>query len=128
MNSEVGSEVTTTLVGGCLIVRFPPDLAGSIEPAHRAVVVALQRSLARTAVLELSATRYIDDVEFDGIRTLVNVLSLMGARCLLVGLRPGIVTWLADNNVDLTGLEFDQDLDRALQRLAVVAPRSTGRP
>ena len=77
---------------------------------------------ARAVVLELSSVRFMDRAEFDGLRALVGMLRLLGARTVLVGLRPGVVAWLVGSDVDLRGLEFERDLEGALERLGADGP------
>jgi hypothetical protein len=48
------------------------------------------------------------------------MLFLLGARCIIVGLRPGVVAWLVGNDLVVDGLEFAHDLESALERLGVV--------
>jgi len=112
--------VTTTLVRGCLIVTLPTEIAGGLDRVQSVALDGLQAAAARAAVLELSAVRFMDLTEFEGIRTLSNMLCLLGARCIIVGVRPGVVAWLIGNDVMLDGLEFAQDLESALERLGVV--------
>ena len=118
--ADPGLAVTTTLVRGCLIVTFPTEIAGGLERAQSIALDSVQRAAARATVLELSAVKFMDRTEFQGLRTLSGMLSLLGARCIIVGLRPGVVAWLIGNDVIVDGLEFGHDLESALERLGLV--------
>jgi anti-anti-sigma regulatory factor len=118
--ADKGLAVTTTLVRGCLIVTFPAEVAGGLELAQKNALDGVQRASAHTAVLELSAVKFLDRTEFEGLRTLSAMLFLLGARCIIVGLRPGVVAWLVSNDVIVDGLEFAHDLESALERLGLV--------
>lgn len=110
----------TTLVRGCLIVTFPTEIAGGLERAQSIALDGVQQSSARATVLELSAVTVMDRTEFEGLRTLSAMLALLGARCIIVGLRPGVVAWLIGNDAVTEGLEFGYDLETALERLGLV--------
>jgi len=101
-------------------VTFPAEIAGGLERAQSIALDSVQRAAARAAVLELSAVKFMDRTEFQGLRTLSGMLSLLGARCIIVGLRPGVVAWLIGNDVIVDGLEFGHDLESALERLGLV--------
>ena len=120
-SGDEGGAATTTLVHGCLIVAFPADLAGAMERVQHIALEGVQRSSPHAVVLEMSAVRFLDCTEFDGIRVLSGMLRLLGARCLVVGLRPGVVGWLVANEAVLDGMEFGQDLESALEQLGMVA-------
>ncbi len=112
--------VTTTLVRGCLIVTFPSEIAEGLARAQNIALESAQQASAHTAILELSAVKFLDRTEFEGLRALSSMLFLLGARCIIVGLRPGVVAWLVGNDLVVDGLEFAHDLESALERLGVV--------
>ena len=113
--------VTTTLLRGCVVVAFPSELGADLERAQRGALARIHDVTARAAVLELSAVRFLDKTEFEGLRALAGMLGLLGTRTIMVGLRPSVVAWLVTNDVDLRGLEFERDLEGALERLGAVA-------
>jgi rsbT antagonist protein RsbS len=120
MSIALESSATTTLVNGCVVVTFPADLAHSLDLAQQATLKRVRAAGARAVVLELSAVRFLDRAEFDGLRALVGMLRLLGARSVMVGLRPGVVAWLVNADVDLRGFEFERDLEAALGRMGHV--------
>ncbi len=122
MSSLLEGNVTTTLVRGSVVVTFPAELAGGLDRAQHAALERVRGAGARAVVLELSSVRFMDRAEFDGLRALVGMLRLLGARTVLVGLRPGVVAWLVGSDVDLRGLEFERDLEGALERLGADGP------
>jgi rsbT antagonist protein RsbS len=127
MSEDLEHTLTTTYVRGCLIVTFPSELATGVERAQQIALDRLRSTPARAAVLELSAVKYMDRSEFEAVRTLAEIVGLMGTRCVIVGLRPGVVAWLVGAEVSLDGLLFDHDLEAALERFTVfpeLAPRS----
>ena len=108
--------VTSTLVRGCLVVTLPQELADRLAEIQAAVLDAVRETGARVAVIEMSAVKVLDCEEFVGIRAMVDMLRLLGARPILVGLSAGIVGYLVSNDADTRGLEVERDLQDALDR------------
>ncbi len=110
--------VTSTLVRGCLVVTLPQELADRLAEIQAAVLDAVRETGARVAVIEMSAVKVLDCEEFIGIRAMVGMLRLLGARPILVGLSAGIVGYLVSNDADTRGFEVERDLQDALDRAA----------
>ena len=110
--------VTSTLVRGCLVVTLPQELADRLAEIQAAVLDAVRQTGVRVAVIEMSAVKVLDCEEFVGIRAMVDMLRLLGARPILVGLSAGIVGYLVSNDADARGLEVERDLQDALDRVS----------
>ena len=108
--------VTSTLVRGCLVVTLPQELADGLADIQAAVLEAVRETGARVAIIEMSAVKVLDCEEFIGIRAMVGMLRLLGARPILVGLSAGIVGYLVSNDADTRGFEVERDLQDALDR------------
>ena len=108
--------VTSTLVRGCLVVTLPQELADRLDQIQAAVLEAVRETGARVAIIEMSAVKVLDCEEFIGIRAMVGMLRLLGARPILVGLSAGIVGYLVSNDADTRGFEVERDLQDALDR------------
>ncbi len=124
MGYSMQQGVTSTLVRGCLVVTLPQELADRLDEIQAAVLDAVRETGARVAVIEMSAVKVLDCEEFLGIRAMVGMLRLLGARPILVGLSAGIVGYLVSNDADTRGLEVERDLQDALDR----ATRDRGAP
>jgi rsbT antagonist protein RsbS len=109
--------VTTTRVRGCLVVTLPQDLSTALDEIRDVVLAGVRNAGAKAVVLELSAVRVMDCFEFDALRALVEMARMLGARPVLVGLSPGIVAYLVNNNANTRGLEVERGLEDALDRI-----------
>jgi anti-anti-sigma regulatory factor len=118
MSYSMQQGVTSTLVRGCLVVTLPQELADRLAEIQAAVLDAVRETGARVAVIEMSAVKVLDCEEFIGIRAMVGMLRLLGARPILVGLSAGIVGYLVSNDADTRGFEVERDLQDALDRAA----------
>jgi len=88
----------------------PPLLTWLREDLSRMVV---QHRAARV-LLDLSGTVSLDDYEFQHLVTTARALKLLGARTVLVGMRPGLVAALAALDVDLGALPGARDVEQGL--------------
>ena len=118
MSYSMQQGVTSTLVRGCLVVTLPQELADRLSEIQAAVLDAVRETGARVAVIEMSAVKVLDCEEFVGIRAMIDMLRLLGARPILVGLSAGIVGYLVSNDADTRGLEVERDLQDALDRVS----------
>ena len=112
------STITPTVVMGCLVVTLPTDLAHELDGLQSLVLEGVRGASVRAAVLDFSSVRVVDCAEFAKVRGVVDMARLMGARVFLVGLRPGVVAYLVDNDADISGLEVERGLEDALERMA----------
>lgn len=108
------SRATITTVRGCLVVTFAQDMAESLADTCRTVLDEVRASGARVVVLELTAVRFMDRAEFTALRELIEMVRLLGARPFIVGLGPGIVAYLVNNDADTRGLEVARALEDVL--------------
>lgn len=86
--------------------RFQQDL---LERIRTAAVPGI--------VLDLSGVEVLDSQDFEAIRRAVAMATMMGARTVLAGLRPGVVSSLIGMDVVLDGLEAVATSDDAFEVL-----------
>lgn len=72
------------------------------------------QSRATRVLLDLSGLVTLDDHEYAHVLETARMLRLLGARTVLVGMRPGIVAALAALDADLTALPGACDLEQGL--------------
>ena len=78
---------------------------------------AVQRSRATGVIIDLSALGVLDPGDLADLRDTLNMASLLGARAVLAGMRPGMISALVDLNADVDGLNGALTLDDAFERL-----------
>lgn len=114
-------------VDGCLLMSVQGDIASDGFRASGERMLAAVRQQPRQAVIvDLSAVEVIDDVEFAALLALAGMTRLLGARCVLSGLAPGIVAFLVCADVPTSGVEVFRDVDEALAALRASDLRTTG--
>ena len=123
------SRVTFNLMRGCLVATIQLDLdRAALEQFRKDLLRKLDASRSRQVVLDCSGIEVLDAEDFEGLRRAIAMAALMGARTVLAGLQPGVVSALIDLEVDLDGLQTALSLDDAFRRLEDEAAEDEDRP
>ncbi|MGB5622492.1 MAG: STAS domain-containing protein [Gammaproteobacteria bacterium] len=77
----------------------------------------VQQTGSRGVILDVSGLETLDSDEFASLRRIMTMIAIMGARTVLAGLRPGVVSALIEAGADTDGLRAAIDLDAAFAML-----------
>lgn len=106
------------LIQGCLVASIQVDLTDAIlERFREELLERIASTRVHGVVLDVSGVRIMDRTEFDMLKTTMNMTAVMGARSVIVGLRPGIVSALVEMDVDIRNVRAALNLDDALAML-----------
>ncbi len=114
--------------GRFVITRLNQTMVATLEGAVDAgelgdVVNSLSETQARQNVnsvaFDVSACDVMDLDEFAELQRAVRTLEWLGLRCVVAGLRPGIVAYIVSSGVELGTLRAALDLELALEELTV---------
>lgn len=89
-----------------VLAQFREDLLGRIQTTGACGVI-----------LDVSGLEILDSEEFAALRRIISMTDLMGARSVIVGLRPGVVSSLIETGADVDGLDAAVSLDVAFTLL-----------
>ena len=89
-----------------VLARFSAELLGFIH-----------RHAAAGVVVDFSGVDIVDATEFAELRKLLDMAALLGARPMVAGLSPGIISSLIDAGADIDGIAGALHVDDALSRL-----------
>jgi rsbT antagonist protein RsbS len=108
IQSNQGSLIASIQVGlsGPVLQQFQGDLLERVASDGASAVV-----------IDLSGVAIIDAEDFEFLRRTVAMASIMGAKSIIAGLRPGVASSLVEMDVDLKGIQTAHDLDAALDEL-----------
>jgi rsbT antagonist protein RsbS len=99
---------------GCVVASIQQDLRGEVLQQFRSdLLERLRSSGANGVVIDLSGLSLMDADDFEGIQQTLDMAMLMGARTVLVGLRPGVVSALVELGVEPGNFDTLLDLDDA---------------
>ena len=100
---------------GIVVTSVQIDLTEPVLARFQDELLSLiHRIGARGVVFDLSGIDMMDSVEFRGLRRILKMAELLGARTVISGLRPGIVSSLVDANADTDGIEATLQTDDAI--------------
>jgi rsbT antagonist protein RsbS len=109
--------VTMSLMQGCLVATIQLELDRAVLARFRKDLLArLDATRTRQVILDCSGIEVMDAEDFAALRRTVAMASLMGAKTVLAGLQPGVVSALVDLGADLDGLPTALSLDDAFRR------------
>ena len=120
--TETYRKTPLQLSHGCVVMSMSPDLLGDgLSRMRRDLLELVASSGARGAVLDFSAIEVLDATEFAEVRGTISVVGMMGAKCVVSSLQPGVVGTLVDLGVDISDLVGARDLDDAFVRVGAAA-------
>lgn len=113
--------------GRLVITRLNQSMVATLEGTIDAdelgdLVNSLSKAQARqnvdSVVFEVSACEVMDLDEFAELQKAVRTAEWLGLRCVVAGLRPGIVAYIVSSGLELGTLRTALDLELALEELA----------
>ncbi len=105
-------------VHGCVVASIQIDLTPDVLRQFRADLLArVQASEAEGVIFDVSGIEILDLEDFDALRQTMVMAEIMGARSILSGLKPGVVSALIDLGADPEGVNAVLNLDDAFQLL-----------
>ena len=108
-------------VRDCAVASIQIDLNDRVLNQFRAdLLQTLQRTNATGVVLDVSGIEVMDLQEFDALRQTMQMASLMGARTVFSGFRPGVVSALVELDADICSVDAFANLDDALAKIGTV--------
>jgi hypothetical protein len=107
--SRIGQTLVVTLEGAAE--------AGGLLGVSQALSDMQARHGVDSVVFEVSGCEVIDLDEFMELQKLVRTMEWLGLRCVIAGLRPGVVAYLATAGMAAGSLRTSLDLELALLEL-----------
>lgn len=109
------ARIPIQVIDGALTVPIQGDLTGPvILELRRDLLSRLEAANVRGVVFDLSGVNIIDSHEFELLRRTLIMVSMMGSRAIVSGLKPGIAAGLVAVDADLRGVEAALSLDAAV--------------
>jgi rsbT antagonist protein RsbS len=107
--------IATQVTRGIVVASVQADLIEAVLARFQDELLSLiHRVGARGVVVDLSGVDLLDSVEYHGLLRILKMAELLGAKTVISGLRPGIVSSLIDANVDTDGVVATLHTDDAI--------------
>jgi len=104
----------------CLPVVGVIDTARSSEMTEALLRAVVAKNVACT-IIDITGIEVMDTRTADHFIRMAKAVRLLGARCLLTGINPGIAQTIVHMGVDLAGIETHRTLRDALQHYVGIA-------
>lgn len=106
------------IIQGCLVASVQVELTDDLlREFQQELLERIGTSHVQGVVLDVSGVKVMDSLDFEVLRDTMTMASIMGARPIIVGIRPGIVSALIDMDVDVSRVCAALNVDDALNML-----------
>ncbi len=118
MMSSNTQRIPFQVVRGCVVASIQIDLDPEVLRQFRNdLLECVQKTQANGVILDVSGLEILDLEDFKELRSTMEMAEVMGARTILSGLKPGVVSALIDLGVEPEGVSAVLNLDDAFQLL-----------
>lgn len=118
LDAGSSSRIPLQLSRNCIVASIQVDLTPSVLHIFREELLNfLQQSGAQAVIFDLAGLEILDLEEFEALRNTISMVSLMGAKSIVAGMRPGVVSALVTLNADIDGIHAAFNLDDAFTQL-----------
>lgn len=108
-----------------LLVTVPPEPDDStVSALQERVLSAMERHDPKGVVLDISAVETLDSFFARTVSETARMVTLMGGRTIIVGMRPAVAITATQIGVTLSGIETALTVERALDQTDQLTPRS----
>jgi len=109
------SDVVINQVENTLLATIQSVLSdGALQQFQTDLLGRVSGSKIRYVLCDLSGVDLLDIDEYLNIVKTFNMVGLLGAKTIMIGLSPGIVATLVDYDIDITQFQYALNIDDAL--------------
>jgi rsbT antagonist protein RsbS len=125
MTASSVQRIPLQVARGCVVASIQIDLNPEVLRQFRIdLLECVQESGANGVILDVSGIDILDLDEFNGLRSTMEMAGVMGARPILSGLKPGVVSALIDLGADPEGVKAVLNLDDAFRLMDEIRKKS----
>ena len=107
-----------------------PDVAGlapvRIEQVRRTLLAGVVRYQAQVVIVDVTGVEGDETPPLAGLVDSARGVALLGATCMLTGIRPAVARALVERDIDLSGLLILRDLKAGIARALALRAASPG--
>ena len=119
MQGDAVQRVPMQLTRGCVVASVQIDLEDEVLRRFQTDLLEyVHKANASGVIIDLSGVEIMDADDWKALRRTLAMAKLMGARSVVAGLRPGVVSALIELGVDTEGIETAHSLDEGLELFA----------
>ncbi|KXX70664.1 STAS domain-containing protein [Flammeovirga sp. SJP92] len=116
MGNWVKSGIPIQLHSQCIIASFQLDLHEDLLKLFQQELLheIVQHTDIKGIIFDLSGLEIIDLVDFERIKSIINMIKLTGFNTVISGLRPSVVSSLIMMDANIDNLLYSISLDEAI--------------
>ena len=100
----------------CVVASIQVDLSDNVLRQFQADLLAmLEKSGASAVILDVSGVAVMDLDDFEALRRTMSMANLMGAKPIIAGLQPGVVSSLVELEANVGDVHAALNLDDAFR-------------
>lgn len=100
----------------CVVASIQTELTPAIlERLRQDLLVTLHDSDANGVIIDLSGVELLDLTDFNELRQIVDMVGIMGAKTVMSGFKPGLISALVDLDANIDGINAAFNLDDAFK-------------
>jgi rsbT antagonist protein RsbS len=116
MTNRGNFRIPLQMLKGCVVASIQVDLTADVLRQFQDDLLALlEASGASAVILDVSGVAVMDVEDFEALRRTMDMASLMGARPLMAGLQPGVVSSLVELEANVGEVHAALNLDDAFR-------------
>ena len=111
----------------CVVASIQIDLTPELwQQLRQDLLEKLHNSEASDVIIDLSGVEIIDLTDFTELRNLIAMVAMMGAKTVISGLKPGVISALVDLDADIDGINAVLNLDDAFVFIKLLQEQHKG--
>ena len=100
----------------CIVASIQIELTEEIlEEFRKDLLQLLHATRSKGVIIDISGVNIMDLEDFDALRQTLLMAEIMGAKTILTGFQPGVVSCLVDLNADIERINAAFNLDDAFR-------------
>ncbi len=111
----------------CVLASIQIDLTPELlQQLRQDLLGKLHASEARGVIIDVSGVEIIDFTDFTELRNIIDMVAIMGAKTVISGLKPGVISALVDLDADIDGINAALNLDDAFVLIKLLREQHRG--
>ncbi|MDJ0573970.1 MAG: STAS domain-containing protein [Xenococcaceae cyanobacterium MO_234.B1] len=111
----------------CVVASIQIDLTPELwQQLRQDLLEKLHTSKARGVIIDVSGLEIIDLTDFTELRNLIAMVAMMGAKTVISGLKPGVISALVDLDANIDGINAVLNLDDAFVFIKLLQEQHKG--
>ncbi len=111
----------------CVLASIQIDLTPELlQQLRQDLLGKLHANKADGVIIDVSGLEIIDFTDFTELRNIIDMVAIMGAKTVISGLKPGVISALVDLDADIDGINAALNLDDAFVLIKLLREQHRG--